>query len=278
MTTMTTYRDDSLAAALRYDDLLEERLFELPAALALAGVRERRVGRIAAGITGLTGMLGLVAFAISLAMTRGFDTGALGKLLFGTWGAMGIAYALGRAGVKIQHRKLRIPKRSDDRWTDVARLEEPLISTEELDRTDRLERASVALPLMATALLAPLTLHAVVYAAGLAFGGDLGKFAAFDGWIALSLVVVGQAHVVLAVFGYRFASKLRSVATEDIDDEGKTFARKALWWTVLASAVPGAVLYLLPPVLTLLTGLVLSPAMFWTMSKLVIAERETLDA
>jgi hypothetical protein len=282
MTTfVTTYRDDSLAAALRYDDLLEQRIEELPAALAVARVREARVGRIAAGIAGLAGMLVLAVATIHLGTSSAagsLKTGALGEILLGTWGAMGIAYALGRVGTRLRLRKPGIPRRSGDGWTDVARLEAPLLSMADVRRADAFEKASVALPLMAIALLAPLTIHAGVWAALLGVQGQLEAFPEFDVWVAMSLVIVGHAHLLLAFFGYRFAKKLREMPLSEIDRAGSSMAWRAVWWTVFASALPGAILYLIPPVLTLLTGLLFSPAMFYMMRKRVIAERAALGA
>jgi hypothetical protein len=145
-------------------------------------------------------------------------------------------------------------------------------------RADAFEKASVALPLMAIALLAPLTIHAGVWAAILGIQGDLSAFPEFDGWVAMSLVIVGHAHLLLAFFGYRFAKKLREMPLSEIDRAGSSMAWRAFWWTVFASALPGAILYLIPPVLTLLTGLLFSPAMFFLMWKRVIAERKALGA
>lgn len=291
MTTLTTtYRHDALAADLRYGDLLEKRLEELPSALAVARVRERRVGRIAAGITGIAGTLLLVIGALDLASTRSFSHGALGTVLLGTWGAMIAAYAIGRIGARILRRRPEIPRRSGDRWADVERLSEPLVTSADRRRADACEKASVALPLMAIGLLAPLSIHGVLYAGWLAadnrlresLGFDrwlevsLQELARFDGWIALSLAIVGHAHLVLAFLCYRFAKKVRELPLEKIHEEGKRASWAVFGWTVVASAVPGALLSLIPPGLTALTGVLFAPAMFRLMSRRVVAEREVL--
>jgi hypothetical protein len=283
MTTLTTtYRDDSFAADLRYDDLREQRLEELPSALTVARIRERRVGRIAAGTAGIGGALVLAGAAINFAMSGDWDafrTGALGEILLGTWGIMGVAYAAGRVAARLERGRPGIPERSRDRWADVERLHAPLVTGADRREADALEKASVALPLMAIAVLAPLTVHAVVYAGFLAaVGGSVAELRGFDAWMAMSLAIVGHAHLVLAFFGYRFASKLRAAPLAEVHEVGRKAAWNAFWWTVVASAVPGAILYLIPPILTFLTGLVFSPAMFLVMRKRVAAERMALEA
>lgn len=276
---MMTYRDDSFAADVQYDELLEKRLEELPAALELESVHERRAGRMAAGAAGICGALVMAAAALDLALPRPqFGDGVLVKILLGSWGAMGIGYVLGRVWSRLQHERPAIPMRSRDRWADAAKLEASLVSGSDIDRVDRLERASVALPLMAIALLAPLTIHSAVYAVALAANDCLREFRQFDKWIAVSLVIVGHAHLV-AVYGcHRFAKKLKALPSVLIEKEGKSLGWSALWWAAVASAVPGAVLYLIPPLIALATGLLFMPAMFYFMRRRLIAERGVLAA
>lgn len=179
--TTTFYRDGSFGADLRIDELVTERRSALPAALSQARVRERRVGRIVAGITGIAGgSLFMLLALVSFVMPPWRPSGDLQCILFGTWVAVGIAYALGRVGAKIRFGEPGIPRRSSDRWDYLAMLEAPLFSDEDRAWTDRLEVWSVALPMMAMALIAPLTIHAVVVGLARVVTGSSPVFLAFD--------------------------------------------------------------------------------------------------
>lgn len=273
----TPYRDDSLGADLRYADLLIERRRELPMALAWSAVRERRVARIAAGAVGLAGAGLMILRAAAVALDPKHRVVGLTHLLLGSVVAMVIAYALGRVGAKLFYSRPAIPSRSRDPRLDELKLESPLCSQDAWDQADRRELWSVALPLMAIALLAPLTIHALVYGALLAYQGSLASNVAdFNTWVALSLLIVGHAHLVLAFLSYRFAKKLRELPTVELEQKGGQLGWNAFWWTVFVSAVPGALLYLIPPLLTLFTGLLFSPAAFRFMRRRVMAEREAL--
>lgn len=269
------YRDDVEAVELRYRELLADRDRDARAAEASASIKGRREGRIVAGITGIAGVLLMVSMEILFVSRGGRSSGEIVTILFGTWGAMAFVYAAARIRAWVGVRLVGAPSRSDDRWLDVARLEAAPARFVKREDVDRLERASVALPLIAIALLAPLTIHACVYASILAIKGQLWVFKHFDQWIFLSHCLVGHAHLVLAWFCYRFAKTLKARSTDEISDEGRATAKRAFWWTVGASA-PSGLYLLLPPVLTLLTGLLFCRAMFWAMSRRVRSERLAL--
>jgi hypothetical protein len=273
----TFYRDASFGVDLRIDDLVTERRNALPAALSQARVRERRAGRIVAGITGIAGGSLLMLLAVASFVPRpARPNGDLQCLLFGAWLAVGIAYALGRVGAKILFGEPGIPRRSGDRWDYLARLEAPLFSDKDRAWTDRLEVWSVALPMMAMALLAPLTIHAVVVGVARVVTGSSPVFLGFDRWIAWSVVLVGHAHVTLAVLSYRFAKEIRALQWYEIEPRGRGLSATAVLWTVAASAVPGAILLLIPPAVTLVTAMLFSPLMFGFMERSVIKERAAL--
>jgi hypothetical protein len=138
------------------------------------------------------------------------------------------------------------------------------------------ERLSVALPLAGIAFLAPLTIHFVV--GQLLSASTNGESAAdFDGWIRWSVVLVGHAHVVLAYLGFRFARRLAVRSSAEIKEKGT--ARDgfgAIAWTTLASLVPGAILFLVPPTLVLLTGFAFAPVAYAVMGRRVFAERRVI--
>ena len=115
--------------------------------------------------------------------------------------------------------------------------------------------ASLALPLAGASLLLPLTIHALV---GKLMGVD-GH--ASDGWVVVSLVVVGHAHLVLAFVAARAGWRMGASSAN-----GGTIVTSSPWralaWTTAAAGVPGMVLYAIPPLLTFATGLVFVPAMY----------------
>lgn len=268
MTTTTfAYRDDAEGAALRHADLLARRA-RVDRALADARrAHGRRVARIAAGVTGVAGAAILAGTTAASVAHAHVEQGTLTAILLGTWPIVGLAYLAGRVDWR---RRAEEPiarvTRGRDLHAEIARLEQEVPVALERERARRLERASVALPLVAAALLGPLTLHAIVYV--LVCRAWLWSF---DGWIALSLAIVGHAHLVLAWMSHRFAKGV-SAATWRKD------AWRAYGYTVLASAIPGLVLFLIPPILTAITGLLVIPLAFRTAAVAVEAERRLLGA
>ena len=140
-----------------------------------------------------------------------------------------------------------------------------------------LERWSIAFPMMALCLLAPLTLHFLV--AG-AFRPPMALLEedAFGTWIAISVAIVGHAHVALAVCCWRFARRARSLESVELMDRGNKDWGTGLGVALACSAVPGIVLIALPPLVTLVTGLAFIPAMYVVMRRKLVNERLTLDA
>jgi hypothetical protein len=98
----------------------------------------------------------------------------------------------------------------------------------------------------------------------------------FDIWIMLSLVIVGHAHIVLAVLGARFASKARDMSIDEVELSRGRAQWVAFGYTLLASALPGALLFLIPPVLTAATGVIVAPVMFNLASHWIRSERRDL--
>ncbi len=107
--------------------------------------------------------------------------------------------------------------------------------------TERIFVASFVVPTIGVALLLPLTLHLPIVALG--WGVD-----AFDDWAALSLMITGPAHV---VFAWLAATRAKQLARGELAiTPTKIFAI-----TIAASAIPFAVLYMIPPILVGVTGL-----------------------
>lgn len=137
---------------------------------------------------------------------------------------------------------------------------------------DDLLRASLILPTVALSLWGPLTLHAP-------FALILGGVHGLDMWAAASMLLVGHAHIVLAVLASRRASHLVDATDEELISG--TFARplktprRIFWTVVIVSAIPGAIYLAVPPILTAITGLVALPLMR-SVERTILTERARL--
>lgn len=277
VTVHSAYRDAFAGAQLRYDEQLAGWSDRLANLSAVARVHAARSGRIAAGSVGIAGAVLLpVVGLLDLALNR-VETGDMVVVLLGTWPAMGLAWLLGQ---RASRRRLRLASRppapTGDPFADLACLgaERPARRLHDLAATQ--ERASAALPLMALSLLLPLSIHATLMVMFSLLVGRLGALVTFDVWIGLSLVVVGHAHVVLAACGWRFAKRLHEVPDDHLLHEAHRSGKRAFWWTVLASAIPGALLYLIPPILTAVTGALFCAPMYRRLAVAVLRERKLL--
>lgn len=257
------YRDPESGVRQERDELAAARAEEL-AALPAAAMRviTHRAARIAAGAVGVA-----AAFALAVATLNG--GGASTAVLVGAWPAMFLAWAVTRVAAQVwltaalaQH-----VEPTHDVLADLARLARPVLDHLH-DLADRLERRSVALPLMALALLAPLTLHFVVATL-------LGASGNFDTWIVMSLVLVGHAHLVLAWSAWRFAGALRQRSLDELYHPCRDGVR-ALGATFAWSILPSGLLLFIPPLLVALTGALFVPASFGSMQRRVAAERTAL--
>jgi len=145
-----------------------------------------------------------------------------------------------------------------------------------------LERAATAVPMMALALLLPLTIHFIVYAGIAGASGRVDTYA-FDKWIAISLVIVGHCHLILAYLCWRFARAGVGRGGVGVDDQGWL----AWWIVIVASVFSGLVLvFFLPyaalalvfvvPGLVTTTGLLFIPALFGRAARRIRHERGLL--
>ena len=140
---------------------------------------------------------------------------------------------------------------------------------------ERLEQPSMALPLAALSLLGPLSLHLVV---ALVFFNSSSP--QFGSWAALSLVLVGHAHLAMLVFAIVHIHRLRTELDLDIGSS-PSGARRGIWaaiWAAAAAAVPGALLFFIPPVLVLLTGLAFAPLVFHWAARRGQSERQLIES
>jgi hypothetical protein len=277
------YRDDGMAARIRYEELLAAKRGAALSVGRLAQIEGRRVGRIAGGIAGIIGFGLIVMCLVGHALLKEELKGEATVMLFAAWGIALVVYVVASKIAEVRFGRAWSPPRSKDVWADIERLE-GLKSDRALRReVDQRELWSVALPMMAFSLLAPLTLHALLfgifYALNLLNGASLAdvRFGGFDYWIALSLALVGHAHLVFAGLCYRYAKKVRETATEKVFEMTKRSDSRTFWWTILASAIPGGLLYLIPPLIALFTGSGISWMMFRFMGSQIVLERSALE-
>jgi hypothetical protein len=283
-----------MVSAYRTDDALGERIAELlrdrrrEAATLDAAARSvlvRRTGRAAAGAVGIAGGLLLLVVAAGRVACRGAGWyfpgqgdlrpgGLLSAMLVGTWAAMGLAYVVGRlAG----HAQLDVTlwgllALTGDRRDDLARLRSAgSRRSAVVEQLDRVLGPSIGWHLAAMGLLLPLTLHLGVW---LALSG--GRFRDFDGWICVSAVSVGIAHLVLAGKCALLPKALREPNGAPPEDIALAEGWRAFGLAVAAACVPGILWFLIPPLLTAVTGVAFIPLMFHLAGKRLARERTTL--
>lgn len=279
MTTVQSgYRDDTDVAKLRYEEQLSRWTTGAASFSGVEQVHAVRSARIAAGRAGIIGVLTLVvAGLVQVLVLRKPPQGVLSLILVGTWIAAWVAYRSAHRKAAARARlAARAPDPTDDPWADLARLAamRPLTTLQAL--TFSQERSSVSLPLVALALLMPLSIHGLLYAVGAIASGNAESLGYYDLWIAMCAVLVGHAHIALACFGRAFAGSLQSIPNDRLLSEADRRSRSAFWWTVGVSAIPGGVLYLLPPIGTAVTGAIFCGAMFRSLAEKIREEREVL--
>ena len=272
MTTTFAYRDPLEGARLRYAELHARRTREQAALDDADRALGRRTARLAAGLTGVAGILAITAAFLRTAVAQRPVDGEPTTILLGVWPTMTVAYLLGRVDLWRRLGTRTEPARiKRDLHTEIAHMEQPLPIEAVRARATRLERASVSLPLVVAALLGPLTLHALVY---VVLGGN--SRARFDGWMLLSLAIVGHAHVALAWMGHRYATRMRDADSVDVRHGWANEAWRVYGRTLLVAAIPGAILLFIPPILTAVTGAFIILPAFYAMARQVVTERALL--
>ncbi|NVB80138.1 MAG: hypothetical protein HOV81_17220 [Kofleriaceae bacterium] len=224
----------------------------------------RRAGRIAFGVVLFLGMLVLAVFAIHYGF-REMPVHAW-QILLGTWLT---AFATA-AVVRTVTDCIAASDLADDHpWVPAGELtddHERVAAGELADERQRV--AALVLPAIGIALIAPLTVHAIVV---LLVNLDhvatwsLLRHALeqFDGWAVASLALTGPAHVTFAALVGVRANRLAKGA---IPVTVKTIYLA----TVIAACVPG-ILVVVPPFVVALTGLPMLPLLYWMEG---VAERD----
>ncbi|WP_437752609.1 hypothetical protein [Sorangium sp. So ce1389] len=205
--------------------------------------------------------------------------GAVTAALLAPCAVAACAYLAGLylADARLRRALSREVERSGDVHADRARLEAAAPEARVRSMVDAEERRSVALPLAGFVVLAPLLLHLVVYRL---LGWSLTwseLFDGFDGWIRLSVAIVGHVHAVAAYLAFRHARTLHQTSTRDLADDPPSGALRALGYATLASVIPGVALGLLPTIVVALTGAFVMPGFAFARDRL-LEERRQLGA
>jgi hypothetical protein len=200
-------------------------------------------------------------------------------LLLSAWPVAIAAALVGRVLARlVLADRLELPLRlTGDLSVDLARLEayDPLRSTCELAM--RWERGSAAMPLAAVSLVAPLTIHWLVWL-GLSMPHlEDTRMADFGTWIAVSALLVGHAHLALLVAAVRWAFSLRARETSTLRAGVHRHWGIALLVAIGVACLPGVVLVGLPPILVGVTGLLFVPFMFVGTARCIARERLALE-
>jgi hypothetical protein len=263
-----------------YQHIIGMRLAEMRRARAmvephvpdLRSVGHARIARILAGAVGIAGACAMIVFAC-----LGDEAGATYALLASSSGMAG-TYVLARVALAIAGVTTRSlldenatprPRLTGQLDADLAQLEaiDPIRAIER--RLARLEVWSTALPLAALSLFMPLTLH---YGIGWLMGPESPE--TYGSWIRFSLLIVGHAHLALMALAIAFARKISRTPQPELaamSIHGEWL--KAWGVTVAVSSLPGILLFLIPPVLTAVTGLAFIPLMFVLARRRVLKER-----
>lgn len=155
-----------------------------------------------------------------------------------------------------------------------ARPREPGLTLSSLRRAQALEHDSLAWPMAAGVLFGPLTVHLWLWGV---FGCLLGtgKLADFDSWLAMSSILTLAAHVVLLGRGVLHARTLSEVR---FGAQPKRVAPliKTIGAVALAGLVPGVVLLGIPPIIVVLTAILVVPVVFQGIRAAFTAERADL--
>ena len=281
--TACAYRSLEPVLRQRVADLCERRERDAGFVDLARRVASRRIARAVGGAVGVA--LGVASFAAALggfclersASVHLARVTSTGLLLF-AWPAALVFTALARFVARaLLSVDGRVPM-SGNPAVDLANLEATDPLRDARDLAVAWERKSAVFPVAALSLLAPLTLHGLVWFAlgrPQPFESGMGDFGE---WIALSVVIVGHAHLALLVCAVRWAYKLGSVETPRLRLGVGNAWGTALLVSAGVACLPGVVLIGIPPILVLVTGLAFVPLMYFWTARTVARERVALEA
>jgi hypothetical protein len=279
--TACAYRSLEPVVRQRLADLRERRDRDALFVDVARRVVERRIGRAIGGGVGIA--IGGAAFLVALASF--VCSGELSHrarvastvLLLTAWPAALLSGATSRLVSRALGADVRVPL-SGNPSIDLARLEAADPLRHACDVAMRWEQASAALPLAALSLVAPLTIHWIVWTVFSGSFPGVSKLEDFGTWIGISAIIVGHAHLALLVCAVRWACLLRARATGELCSDVTRSWGLALLVAGGAACLPGVVLLAIPPLLVLGTGLLFVPWMFIAMARGIERERFALEA
>jgi hypothetical protein len=227
-------------------------------------VAHRQRARVAAGLTLCMGAILMVFNAaggygcvarwlydlsdpISAVVLRSYDQAPHQRtLLFAVWCTAALVYAGVRGVLHVTHPRDVVDRRTAG-W-------------------------SWALPLAGASLLLPLTILGL----GMDFVHRIVRAEDhLDRATFLPVLLVGHAHLVLAVLAGRAGWRMgTSIVTDETISTSSPW--RALAWTTAAAAVPGIVMFAIPPVLTFIIGGTFVPLMDGLAEAGAVRERELL--
>lgn len=276
------YRDGTEAlrqevARLRQRHVLAVEAMRKPA----EPVYVARCARAAAGWVLLGSAVLLLVVGLGLLLGTWAETGAtidpwassaLTAVLVTSWPAAGLAYAVARRSAQgsFVPRLLAPIEITCDVHADLERARRYDPGQHAMRLVGSMESASVAPLLAGIGLLLPLTVHLLV---GMGLLGV--EVAEFDGWIAMSAVVVGHCHVILAVRAWRYGKQLTTAPTVALLHRVYEQGWKTYGIVLAASLFPGVLLLFVPVVLVGVTGLFIPLLYGWAPRRLV-EERDAL--
>lgn len=262
----------------KLEETREARLQIAPHLPMVRKVVQARLARILAGVVGIAGAAGM-ALTAAITSTEEMPT----DFLVGSSAALVFAWVAGRflfhAGDILTPHQAAEPVLTGELHRDLELIAETDARREARAleaRADRLETASIALPLIGISFLMPLFLH---WCIGHVFQRSFASPYDYAWWIRASLAIVGHAHVALAILCWLFARKLHKA---DLGTMGNLKIHREwakIWLIVIGvSCVPGLLFFAVPPVIVAFTGLAFIPFMVAGMKDNVQKERVWIAA
>ena len=275
------YRSDDETLREKIRELRRQYLQELfDLSPIFFNIYKHRMGRIWAGLAGVLGAAWLVLNVLHscLWLNTGPSDWSFSFMLFGAVLFPLVAYFLSQLFVgRILLRKLLLPYRYEgDAHLIIEQLKNFSVQQKAENATKALERLSIAMPLVALSLLAPLTIHMIV---SLLFVSAPGWSSGFSVWILGSFIMVGHCHLLLAWLSWRYCSRVSSATVEEFTLLSGCGWR-AFGYVVASSFLSGIFLGFFFPVLMLVvgvTGILFIPAMFGWARNALAFERTELE-
>jgi hypothetical protein len=272
------YRDGTEAlrqevARLRQRHVLAIEAMRKPAEpVYVARCARAAAGRVLLGSAVMILVVGLGMLLLGEWEMNPWDGGALTSVLLASWPAAGLAYVVARrcARRSFVPRLMTPIELTCDVHADLERARRYDPGQHAMRLLGSMEAASLAPLLAGIALLLPLTVHFIV---GLGLMGT--EVAEFDFWIAMSAIIVGHCHLILAVRAWRYGKQLTTAPTVALLHRVYEQGWKTYGIVLAASLFPGVLLLFVPVMLVGVTGLFIPLLYGWAPRRLV-EERDAL--